>query len=467
VLTHPWEVFIERWNWKAALLSAIFRGVAFAAPMTSLVGGEALRSLWIEMCFRVALGGFWGSLLQEFRDARPGWLAGIWIAVILPAMAHSMEYLVLHAGHVTHIKTGMVVSVALSAGSMLINLALMRRGILITGENGESLRSDLRRIPVTLGEVFRGVSRRAFLGALAGAAMVRVCRSAEINRSDRLAWNMAKEPQLSLHRRYRADAQILALGVRILQRERVGEGNVIWREFDMEGSVRLLEFAGFSVPERAAGVNRLGFLREIARAGGSAGECLYFGLMTASSEESEEQARRPLRAQTGEQTYTAIDGRIEGGSSENAKACFTAPAALSAEHREELVERAHRALAYARRTSTTPGEPRCAHSFLQTLAGLLMAPERNEGRYLYSGRIYQMRLARSRDERAAQYFRERGIISAGTEVLRVGGKVRQEAGGRETEFRLWISNSGERPLPLRIEYQAKPYLRLFFEAESA
>jgi hypothetical protein len=96
-----------------------------------------------------------------------------------------------------------------------------------------------------------------------------------------------------------------------------------------------------------------------------------------------------------------------------------------------------------------------------------MVPERNEGRYLYSGRIYRMRLSRSRDERAAQYFRERGIISAETEVLQVGGKVRQEAGGKETEFRLWISNADKRPLPLRIEYQAKPYLRLSFEAESA
>ena len=50
------------------------------------------------------------------------------------------------------------------------------------------------------------------------------------------------------------------------------------------------------------------------------------------------------------------------------------------------------------------------------------------------------------------------------EVVRVTGRLRREAGGKETEFRLWIPSGAERPLPLRIEYQAKSYLRLVFES---
>src|SRR5262249_23627748 len=99
-------------------------------------------------------------LLQEFRSASPGWLAGLWVAIVLPAIAHVLEYLALRAGHATHIKTGMIVSIVISIGSQLISLELMRRGILITGENSEPLRSDLRRIPGTLAGVYRGVSRR-------------------------------------------------------------------------------------------------------------------------------------------------------------------------------------------------------------------------------------------------------------------------------------------------------------------
>src|SRR5262249_53161848 len=58
VIAHPWEVFVERWNWKAAVLSAAFRGMAFALPMARLTGDGALRSVCIEIGFRMIVGGF-------------------------------------------------------------------------------------------------------------------------------------------------------------------------------------------------------------------------------------------------------------------------------------------------------------------------------------------------------------------------------------------------------------------------
>src|SRR5215467_2320723 len=84
VLAHPWQTFVERWNWKAALLSAMFRGIAFALPMSHLTGSDAAPGMWIEIGFRIAIGGFWGSLLQAFRTARPAWLAGLSMVVLLP-----------------------------------------------------------------------------------------------------------------------------------------------------------------------------------------------------------------------------------------------------------------------------------------------------------------------------------------------------------------------------------------------
>jgi hypothetical protein len=161
VLTHPWQVFVEGWNWKAAILSAAFRGLAFAVPMTRLVGEDAVRSLCIEMAFRIAVGGFWGSLLQAFRGAQPEWLAGLSVAIALPAAAHCLEFAALRAGHATHIKTGMIVSVVISIGSLLINLGLMRRGLLVTGGGCDSLQADLRRIPAALAGMLRGQSRNA------------------------------------------------------------------------------------------------------------------------------------------------------------------------------------------------------------------------------------------------------------------------------------------------------------------
>jgi hypothetical protein len=161
VLMHPWEIFVERWNWKAAALSAIFRGLAFALPMASLTGEGAVRGVCIEIGFRIVVGGFWGSLLQAFRGAQPAWLAGLSVAIVLPASAHLLEYAALRAGHATHITTAMIVSIVVSIGSLLINFGLMRRGLLITGDSGATLRSDLQHIPAALSAMFRALLRIA------------------------------------------------------------------------------------------------------------------------------------------------------------------------------------------------------------------------------------------------------------------------------------------------------------------
>jgi hypothetical protein len=159
VWVHPWEIFVQRWNWKTALMSAFFRGIAFALPMAGLTGAGGIRSVLIELVFRVVIGGFWGSLLQAFRAAQPAWLAGLLAAIVLSATAHVLEFAALRAGNATHIKTGMIVSIIISIGSLMINLGLMRRGVLVTGGAGEPLRSDLRRIPTELAGMFRGLAR--------------------------------------------------------------------------------------------------------------------------------------------------------------------------------------------------------------------------------------------------------------------------------------------------------------------
>jgi hypothetical protein len=155
VLAHPWETFVERWNWKAAVLSAAFRGVAFAVPMSHFAGPDAVRALCIELGFRVAIGGFWGSLLQAFRRAEPAWAAGVSVAALLPAAAHLLEFAALKAGHVSHITTAMIVSVVVSSGSLLLNFGLMRHGLLVTGTGAAPLFCDLQRIPAALAAMLR------------------------------------------------------------------------------------------------------------------------------------------------------------------------------------------------------------------------------------------------------------------------------------------------------------------------
>jgi hypothetical protein len=310
----------------------------------------------------------------------------------------------------------------------------------------------------------RSLSRRAFGRILAGAVVLPCGASPE--RLLRLAWHAGNSASLTLEHRYRCDAQILLFGMPVAHREGVGAGTVVWREFATGGAGRLLEFNGFSLPERAAGLNRLGFLRELTRFQDGAADSIYFGLMTASQEDSADEARKALHSSAKEQAYSAIQGRVGNGETETAIARFTAPSAISSSRIAELEERAQDALAAAEVIAAHEPSDGCSQSFLQTLAGLLLRPYREQAHYTYSGRRYLMRVTRCEDGKAAAYFHERGLIHRSTSAIRVSGRVRRETDGKETEFRVWVPEPAERPLPLRIEYRAKSFLRLVFEAES-
>jgi hypothetical protein len=237
---------------------------------------------------------------------------------------------------------------------------------------------------------------------------------------------------------------------------------VRWHEFEDRGECRLLEFSGFSLPERTAGLNRVGLIRELGRSAADVSECTYFGLMTASPEESAEQARHALKTGGDEQAYTAIRGRVAPGATETAIAHFSAPSSISGDCPLELIERAQAALSTVASRAGGTGEQ--AGSFLQTLGDLLPQANVREGLFTYAGRIYRLRLERAEDSSATATFRERGLVPASASVVRVTGRTRPVSGGKESVFRLWIPTGERRPLPLRIEYQPRNDLRLLFAA---
>jgi hypothetical protein len=169
LFAHPIRTFIRQWNWKAGLLSGVFRAALFSVAVIPR-DPAALRGIAIQLAFRVAIGGLWGSLAQAFREAEPAWLAGVFVTALLPAAVHLAEYFFLRAGHVSHIRAGMIASVSLSIISLLLNWGLMRRGLLLTGKGTESLAADFSRLPATLWDfVLAGprVVARALRGSFA------------------------------------------------------------------------------------------------------------------------------------------------------------------------------------------------------------------------------------------------------------------------------------------------------------
>jgi len=307
------------------------------------------------------------------------------------------------------------------------------------------------------------MTRRAW-ARLAGAALLAISRTK--GRAGGLSWDTPVPSGPGTERKYRVDAQVVLFSVPLLRRAGVGAGTVAWRESnDADGTTRVLEFAAYSLPDRAAGLNRLGFIQEkIKLAEAGMAEAIYFGLMTASGEESAEDARMALHSTAAQVAYTAIDARIESHSMETVTAQFAAPSALSLGHRTQLEQMARQALAAAPRKSVDMPPDREAPPFLQALAELLRQPKGGEGRYIYNGRLYRIWLRRAPDPKASRDFRARGLASG--PVTAVTGKLQRAVGGKPIDFRLWVEESAARPIPLRIEYQPKSYLRVAFEAEA-
>jgi len=309
------------------------------------------------------------------------------------------------------------------------------------------------------------MTRRFLFHMLRAAALPFATRAMP---SSRLEWGDLNSTRFSAERRYRADAQVFLLGIPFLHRQGVGGGSVAWRESLEPGLalLRLLEFRGYSLPARAAGLNRLGFIRELSRwKDGKSLESIYFGVMTASPEESADQARRALHSTAKEQTYTAIDGRILPSGSEVTLAHFAAPATLTGAQQQELMQFARKALAGTAKSAGGPAAPQGqAPSFLQALAELVAHPERTQTTYIYSGRAYSLSVRRASDPKTTALFRQRRLIDGNTGIIRVTGTLQRQAGGNPIGFRIWVPYPCEHPLPLRIEYQAKSYLRLVFEA---
>ncbi len=308
-------------------------------------------------------------------------------------------------------------------------------------------------------------NRREWARLLAGAALLAAARSKA--HAAGLSWDTPARGGPGAERRYRVDAQVVLFSVPLLRRAGVGAGTVAWRESSEDGgTTRVLEFAAYSLPDRAAGLNRLGFIEERIRlAETGMTEAIYFGLMTASGEESAEEARKALHSTVSQLAYTAVDARIQSHSTETATAHFTAPSALSAGHRAQLEQMARQALAEAPRKSVgLSPDSEAPPPFLQAMAELLRQPNGGEGRYIYNGHLYRLRLRRAADPKAGEYFRNRGLASG--PVIAVTGALQRASGGKPIDFRLWMEESAAQPIPLRIEYQPKSYLRLAFEAEA-
>lgn len=153
IFKHPIEMFVKRWNWKAALFSGLMRGSIYFFTGIKHGWRAALSAMSVEFIFRVIVSGAFGSLVQAFHNATPTWLATTVVMFLLPAITHIIEFTIHTINGDQNKVSGIIVSVSFSIISMIFNLFAMRRGtMLVNHENQQSLWADIKQFPAIIAE---------------------------------------------------------------------------------------------------------------------------------------------------------------------------------------------------------------------------------------------------------------------------------------------------------------------------
>lgn len=147
LLRQPRQAWLRRWNWKTALLSACVRGTLFFGATWQAGLRAALGAFLLEAAFYASVAGFYGALLEAFRQARPVWIATLTMMVVLPTLNHTFEFLLHWLSGTARLQTALTASILFSLASACFNLFAMRRGVLLVGSERRSLLSDLRMLP--------------------------------------------------------------------------------------------------------------------------------------------------------------------------------------------------------------------------------------------------------------------------------------------------------------------------------
>jgi hypothetical protein len=140
---HPLRSFVRGWHWKAALTSSICRATVFFLVNVPVGLAPGLRAMLTELIFRGIVSGVLGALTQALCRARHAWTA----LFILPAIGHTAEFVVHWTAGTPRLSASLAASIAFSVLTTSFNLFAMSRGALVVGEGGQSLASDLRRLP--------------------------------------------------------------------------------------------------------------------------------------------------------------------------------------------------------------------------------------------------------------------------------------------------------------------------------
>jgi hypothetical protein len=159
VARRPYEYFVLRWNWKAALTSALLRGAIFFSVNLTAGRAAAYAALLTEFAYRIVFSGAVGALTEAFRASEPAWAAALTVSAVIPLISHLVEFCVHYLRGTPRVAASVAASVIFTFFSVLFNFYIMRRGFLLVGADRKTFLQDMAALPRLLAEFFLGAPR--------------------------------------------------------------------------------------------------------------------------------------------------------------------------------------------------------------------------------------------------------------------------------------------------------------------
>jgi hypothetical protein len=151
----------EYWNWKSAVVSSLIRAGIFFAANLNRGRAAAVAALTTELVYRIIASGFFGAMTQRLSRVEPVWRGVLYAFFVLPAAQHSVEFLIHWLRGTPNLGISVGLSVLFTGVSTLINLQLMRKGVLTAGIGSKTLVQDLAALPRLCWSAARTLAARA------------------------------------------------------------------------------------------------------------------------------------------------------------------------------------------------------------------------------------------------------------------------------------------------------------------
>jgi len=253
------------------------------------------------------------------------------------------------------------------------------------------------------------------------------------------------------YRKYSVSATVRLLSIPIFSRAAVGSGYAL---VETRGRMTAIQFAAGSYPERAHGLNRLGFIQEVVvdERPGCPEEFAWLAFMTTSQEKNLDQAKKALEARNGLSPYSVSQGSGRGGWVSAWINRLQFETGYTWRNLTELVTRARAEMARCAGEQRRPVRAERGATFLYSVRrAMLDESPRTSASLVFNDKRFRLDTQKR--------------VEAEEGMVRMDAALTEWGANERTTFRMWYRAGKEQAPPLRFEYQATPFLRLSFDAD--